>query len=58
MYKLIWIVGGIVREELFRNKPKIMCRWQAAQLKATTHKAGKLIIVPNDTRITKLKWKV
>src|SRR5690606_40668718 len=35
MYKLVWIVGGKVREELFRGNPYSLCKWKANQLKAT-----------------------
>lgn len=55
-YKLVWIVGGKVREELFRNNTYSLCKWKANQLKATTHRGGKLLILPNDLKITKLNY--
>lgn len=56
MYKLVWIVGGKVREELFRGNPYSLCKWKANQLKATTYKSGKLLVLPNDLKITKLNY--
>ena len=55
-YKLVWIVGGKVKEELFRNNPYSLCAWKAKQLSATTHRSGKLLILPNDLKITKLNY--
>lgn len=42
MYNLIWIVNGIEKETVLRNKPIAICKWKANILKSTTHRTGLL----------------
>jgi len=46
LYKLVWIVNGTIKETIEKNKPSSVCNWKKKQLEHSTHKTGKLLVLP------------
>jgi hypothetical protein len=52
MYKIWWILNGIVKEEIYKDRPvpKSVAEWKLKELKRTTHKTGELKVVKADKK--------
>lgn len=48
LFKIWWILNNVVKEEIFKDRPvpKHVAEKESQLRKRTTHKTGKLVIVP------------
>lgn len=50
--KIFWIVDGVVKQEIQKDSPVgiRVANWMKNKLKNTTHRTGKLLVVPADAK--------
>lgn len=46
LYKVQWILNGVVKETLAVNKPRALANWIKTKAKRDTHRTGLLIVSP------------
>ena len=46
LYKVIWIVNGVVKETVAVNKPRALANWIKTDKARSSHKTGKLLVLP------------
>ena len=49
LYNLVWIVNGVIKETMMWQLPIALVKWKKRVLGNTTHRTGKLKIVPNES---------
>lgn len=46
-WDLVWIVNGNIKETILTNENRALCYWEKAKLENSTHKMGKLVLLPS-----------